>query len=64
MTTIPDLVHELPRIAVKCTVCKGVLLLRGPIERVNFLLASMTTCPCGGVHETLPNAASHVYVLK
>jgi hypothetical protein len=46
-----------PHIRVKCNVC-------GRLERVHFVLASMTSCPCGGVHETLPTAASHVYIVK
>jgi hypothetical protein len=52
------------KIAVKCDTCGGTRLLNGPLERVNFVLSSMTSCPCGGVHETLPTAASHVYILK
>jgi len=55
---------DLPKIAIKCTRCNGIALLRGPLERVNFVLKSTTTCPCGGIHETLPNASSYVYVLK
>lgn len=56
--------RDFPKIVIKCTDCGGIMLLRGPLERVHFVLSSLTTCPCGGIHQTLPTAASHVYVLK
>lgn len=53
-----------PHIRIRCNTCNGERLLRGPLERVHYLLSVMTSCPAGGLHDTLPTAASHVYILE
>lgn len=60
----PDLIFDPPKIAVKCSVCQRVILLHGPRERVEFLLKTMTSCPCGSIHETLPSASEHCFILS
>ena len=46
----------LPRYTIRCPECSLSRELRGPLSRVHFVLTSMTACPCGGLHLTLPNA--------
>jgi hypothetical protein len=53
-----------PYIKVRCNLCGRERFLRGPLERVQFVLSSMTSCPAGGLHDTLPTAASHLYIMK
>jgi hypothetical protein len=48
---------------VECS-CGARRLFNGPLERVEFVLRTLTSCPCGSPHETLPSAAHHAYVLK
>ena len=50
--------------SVFCTICEKTKVFHGPIERVNFILKTLTSCPCGSPHETLPTASTHAYILK
>ena len=47
-----------------CPECERTVTLRGPLARVRYVLSSMTTCPCGGLHMALPSAASLPYSIE
>jgi hypothetical protein len=64
MTQLHGIDFDLPKIVVRCELCGKIVLLRGPLDRVRFLLSSLTTCVCGEVHDCLPNASSHSTILK
>jgi hypothetical protein len=48
---------------VECS-CGARRFFEGPLERVEFVLRTLTSCPCGNTHETLPTAAYHATISK
>ncbi len=53
-----------PSTKVHCDICGRSASLEGSLEEVEFRLRTLTVCPLGGAHQSLPTAAHSSYVLK